>query len=125
MLADWFSPILAGATLATARLLVSELVTNAVRHGRGEITLRAQLFEDRLLVEVIDEGDGFNHEPRKRDFDPTGAGGWGLSIVDAESSRWGIRHDSTHVWFELERPKLQPEANNGVALAGCASQSRG
>lgn len=104
MLTDWFAPALADGTLATARLLVSELVTNAVTHGRGRVTLRAQLFERRLLVEVIDEGEGFEHELRDRDFQTPGVGGWGLSVVDAESSRWGLRRDSSHVWFELERP---------------------
>ncbi len=110
LLADWFGPALASRTLATARLLVSELVTNAVRHGRGRITLRAELFEDRLLVEVIDEGEGFEHELREPVLEQTGAGGLGLSIVDAESSRWGIRRGTTHVWFELERPVLRLDA---------------
>jgi hypothetical protein len=31
-------------------------------------------------------------------------GGWGLSIVDALASRWGVHEGTTHVWFELERP---------------------
>jgi anti-sigma regulatory factor (Ser/Thr protein kinase) len=91
-------------TLITARLLVSELVSNAVTHGHGRITLRAQLFERRLLVEVIDEGDGFDRRLRERGFRTPGVGGWGLSVVDAESSCWGVRRDSSHVWFELERP---------------------
>jgi anti-sigma regulatory factor (Ser/Thr protein kinase) len=110
LLTEWFAAVLADGTLTTARLLVSELVTNAVTHGRGQITLRAQLFERRLLVEVIDEGHGFERELCKRDFQTPGVGGWGLSVVDAESSRWGLRRDSSHVWFELERPgpRLEP-----------------
>lgn len=109
MLTEWFAPVLAAGTLMTARLLVSELVTNAVTHGRGRITLRAQLFERRLLVEVIDEGGGFERELRERDFDTPGVGGWGLSVVDAESNRWGLRRHSSHVWFELERPRPRLE----------------
>ena len=85
-----------------ARLLTSELVTNAVLHGNGRIVLRAHLDHDRLLVEVIDEGEGFEHELRVRDFEELG--GRGLSIVDAEASRWGVHEGSSHVWFELERP---------------------
>jgi anti-sigma regulatory factor (Ser/Thr protein kinase) len=60
-----------------ARLLVSELVTNAVRDGRGAITLRAQMFERRLFVEVIDEGDGFEDDLRERESQASEAGGWG------------------------------------------------
>lgn len=56
--------------------MVSELVSNAVRHGKGQITLQADLDENRLLIEVIDEGDGLEHALRERDF--PGVGGWGL-----------------------------------------------
>ena len=104
MLTQWFGAVLAAGTLTTARLLVSELVTNAVPHGRGCITLRAQLLERRLVVEVIDEGHGFECAPREGNFHPPGVGGWGLSVVDEESSRWGVRCDSSNVWFELDRP---------------------
>lgn len=104
MLTEWFAAVLADGTLTTARLLASELVTNAVTHGHGQITLTAQLFKLRLLVEVLDEGGGFEHrELRKRDFQTPQVGGWGLRIVDAQSSRWGVCRDSSHVWFELDR----------------------
>jgi anti-sigma regulatory factor (Ser/Thr protein kinase) len=100
-LARSFGDALKADQLQTVRLLTSELVTNALLHGAGSITLRASLDDHRLLVEVIDEGDG---------LDPTGAprrdadyvGGYGLHIVDSEASRWGIGRGTTHVWFELE-----------------------
>jgi anti-sigma regulatory factor (Ser/Thr protein kinase) len=97
--------------LVDAELLVSELVTNAIRHGRGEISLCASIDEDRLLVEVIDEGSGFEHHLRHRDFEQVG--GWGLDIVDDVSSRWGVHEGTTHVWFELERrgPRLGETAD--------------
>ena len=113
LVADWFAPALSEGTLAAARLLVSEIVTNAVRHGRGTIMLRARLFEDRLLVEVMDQGGGFEPKARERDIKRLGVGGWGFSIVDAESSRWGVCPGSAHVWFELERSALRLEP------AGC------
>lgn len=93
-----------------ARLLTSELVTNAVMHGRGAIELSAALDEDRLLIEVTDHGEGFERIMRKHDFE--GVGGHGLNIVDALASRWGIHDGSSHVWFELERrgPRLGPDA---------------
>jgi anti-sigma regulatory factor (Ser/Thr protein kinase) len=88
--------------LDRAKLVVSELVSNAVMHGSGQITVRGQLNEDRLLVEVVDEGTGFEWEIREHDFDRVG--GWGLAIVDAVASRWGVHEGTTHVWFEIERP---------------------
>jgi anti-sigma regulatory factor (Ser/Thr protein kinase) len=88
--------------LVDAELLVSELVTNALRHGAGDISLRARVDDDRLVVEVIDEGSGFEHALRRHDFEQVG--GWGLDIVDDLSSRWGVHEGTTHVWFELERP---------------------
>lgn len=99
---DWFSAALDTEELQTAKLLASELVTNAVLHGEGRIVLRGQLDEDRVLVEVIDEGKGFELEVRRRAFEDLH--GRGLLIVEAESSRWGIHEGTTHVWFELERP---------------------
>lgn len=110
-LSRWLGDDVERDQLRTAELLVSELVTNAVMHGRGQITLRAQLDEDRVLVEVIDEGGGFERTVRKEDFDAVG--GRGLTIVDAEASRWGIHEGTTHVWFELERPgpRLGPDKN--------------
>jgi anti-sigma regulatory factor (Ser/Thr protein kinase) len=117
LLTEWFAPALAAGTLMTARLLVSELVSNAVTHGRGRIMLRAQLFERRLLVEVIDEGSGFDHGAREREFRTPGVGGWGLSVVDAESSRWGVRRDRSHVWFELERPGPRLESHSTDELS--------
>jgi anti-sigma regulatory factor (Ser/Thr protein kinase) len=92
-----------GDLLADAELLVSELASNAVLHGEGQtITLLAWLDDDRLLVEVIDDGSGFERELRRREFEQVG--GWGLELVEDVSSRWGVREGTTHVWFELELP---------------------
>jgi anti-sigma regulatory factor (Ser/Thr protein kinase) len=101
-LEEWFAAELDQAGLGTAKLLASELVTNAVLHGAGEITLRAALDDDRLLVEVIDQGSGFERVVGEQNFEKIG--GWGLHIVDTEASRWGVHEGTTHVWFELERP---------------------
>jgi anti-sigma regulatory factor (Ser/Thr protein kinase) len=88
--------------LGRAKLLVSELVNNAVLHGHGSITFKADLDEDRLHVEVIDQGSGFEREVREQDSE--NFGGRGLRLVEAEASRWGLHEGTTHVWFELERP---------------------
>jgi anti-sigma regulatory factor (Ser/Thr protein kinase) len=96
-----FGDALATGQLATARLLTTELVTNALLHGAGNITLYASLDRDRLTVEVIDEGSGFDvAAPIQRPRDSVG--GFGLRIVDTEASRCGTSHGATHVWFELE-----------------------
>ncbi len=86
--------------VTAAELLVSEIVTNALRHGEGRITLQCSLDGDRLLVEVVDEGSGFERELRRSDIDRVS--GWGLGLVEDLSSRWGVHEGTTHVWFELE-----------------------
>ena len=97
--------------LERAKLAVSELVTNALVHGRGAIMLRAGLDHDRLMVEVIDEGSGFERVVRKQTFEDLH--GRGLMIVDAQASRWGLHEGTTHVWFEIERsgPRLGSDSN--------------
>jgi anti-sigma regulatory factor (Ser/Thr protein kinase) len=84
------------------RLLVSELVTNAVRHADGEaVRLVVGLNGGTLRVEVHDPGCGF--EVREAPTDPLRASGWGLVLVDELSDRWGVDHSPrTRVWFEMD-----------------------
>ena len=86
-------------TRSEARLLVSELVTNSVQHGRGDTVLVLLDGGDPgvLRCEVVDDGDGF--VPRARG--DRVAGGWGLDLVERIADSWGVREGSTHVWFEL------------------------
>ena len=107
-LAEWLAPELDDRELDDVKLLITELVTNAVVHGRGRIRARGHLDEHRVMVEVIDEGKGFERIVRERDFDSIG--GRGLNAVEAIASRWGIHEGTSHVWFELERrgPRLGP-----------------
>src|SRR5947209_7451674 len=90
-------------TRADAELLLSELVTNSVRHGSGEhvIVLLDTSAGGALRCEVVDDGEGF--VPRGRD-EAQAIGGWGLDLVDRLAGSWGVREGSTHVWFELEAP---------------------
>ena len=85
--------------LANAAIVVSELVTNAVVHGRGRITLEACLHGDRLRIEVVDEGTG--KAPDVREQPENAVGGWGLRIVDTLALDWGAFEGTTHVWAEL------------------------
>jgi serine/threonine-protein kinase RsbW len=89
------------------RLLVSELVTNAVRHAnldRGDVILLVVELADRAVrVEVHDPGGGF--VPRAPAPDPARPSGWGLYLVAELADRWGVDSDDrTLVWFELDRP---------------------
>ncbi|WUT70199.1 PAS domain-containing SpoIIE family protein phosphatase/ATP-binding protein [Streptomyces sp. NBC_00670] len=86
----------------TAELLVSELVTNALRYGEGEIRLRLLL--DRTMVcEVWDAG---LVQPRRRRARDTDEGGRGLQLVGLLSAAWGSRRTprGKTVWFELPLP---------------------
>jgi anti-sigma regulatory factor (Ser/Thr protein kinase) len=101
LLRERYGIVLDPEQLDTAKLLVSELVNNAVVHGRGEITLKTEVDAQRLRVDVVDEGGGFEHEIRQVGFDAVG--GRGLGIVDTGASRWGVFGGTTRVWFELDR----------------------
>jgi anti-sigma regulatory factor (Ser/Thr protein kinase) len=101
-------PRLAPEPMHDVRLLVSELVTNSVRHSNGSsgdspVTLDVAVTDDGLRVEVTDRGHGF--EPQPREPGQSKASGWGLYLVDHLSDRWGvIRNHITRVWFEIDTP---------------------
>jgi len=84
-----------------ARLLLSEVVTNAVRHdGSGAILLTLTLSQGRLMAQVRDE----SASPPVR-HDAGEAGGWGLSLLDRLSNRWGVEQhagDGKTVWFQMD-----------------------
>jgi anti-sigma regulatory factor (Ser/Thr protein kinase) len=112
-LVDWYRDSLIGDELDACKLLVSELVTNAVVHGVGRIHLAGDLNADRLRLVVRDEGSGLEQAARGMSFRELR--GHGLTIVGALSSRWGIHEGTTHVWAEVERPgpRLGAEDNPG------------
>jgi anti-sigma regulatory factor (Ser/Thr protein kinase) len=83
--------------LDTAVLLISELVTNAVLHGTGEIRLIIDVGRNGARFAVADEGEG---TPAVRDA-PGPDGGWGLRLVGQLATRWGVVEKRTQVWFEI------------------------
>ena len=105
LLADELDAKLPELEQGTIRLLVTELVANAVTHTDADesgVLLRVELSPALLRVEVCDGGPGFEkHEPV-----PRGAsGGYGLFLVDRMATRWGVERERDNcVWFELERP---------------------
>ena len=87
------------------RLLVTELVTNSVRHARAStIELMVVVSRSRVHVEVANPGGGF--EPRPSGPEDSDSG-WGLFLVDRLSDDWGVAQgsgaDYQRVWFELAR----------------------
>jgi anti-sigma regulatory factor (Ser/Thr protein kinase) len=94
--------------METLRLLVTELITNSVRHTDCDsLTLRVAIGKSAVLTEVADEAPAFDLSP----FEPHDAGshdpdyGWGLFLVQRLARGWGVKEDgaSKRVWFELGR----------------------
>jgi anti-sigma regulatory factor (Ser/Thr protein kinase) len=90
--------------VALLRLLVSELVTNSIRHGAIDadqpVCLTVRVVGHRVRVEVEDRGPGFVPPPEGPR--PREDRGWGLFLVDSLAERWGIeRNGATRVWFEV------------------------
>lgn len=87
---------------ADMRLLVSELVTNSLRHtGSVQIQLEVWRSDEVVHVDVCDHGAGFDLSGPPR---PGKASGWGLFMVDRLAHRWGVEtNGDTRVWFELTR----------------------
>jgi anti-sigma regulatory factor (Ser/Thr protein kinase) len=91
--------------MADVRLLVSELVTNSVRHADmpppGRVSLEVSVDERKIHVEVQDSGPGFEPHPRREG--QSKGGGWGLYLVERLADRWGvICNRFTRVWFEID-----------------------
>jgi serine phosphatase RsbU (regulator of sigma subunit)/anti-sigma regulatory factor (Ser/Thr protein kinase) len=98
-------PLLAPADAHRASLLVSEIVSNSVRHADGDasgaIDFDADLTPGLLAVEVREEGAGFRLDPRRPP--PDEASRRGLVLIDRLADRWGMRDEGRAVWFELDR----------------------
>jgi anti-sigma regulatory factor (Ser/Thr protein kinase) len=86
--------------LCDAELLLSELVSNAVKYGDGDIGVSFERDDGRFRTEVVDQGHGLIAALRGRS-DAQTPGGWGLPLVQTLSDRWGAHEGSTHVWFEF------------------------
>lgn len=122
------APHLESRVVEDAELLVSELVTNSLRHGglgptQGiEVCLRAS--PQTVMVEVADRGRGFGgRRPRPtaksaavRDGMEKDGPYWGLFLVDQIAYRWGIaEHGDVRVWFELRPGTHRPRAARRAA----------
>jgi anti-sigma regulatory factor (Ser/Thr protein kinase) len=94
---------LRGTLAEDIKLLLSELVTNSIRHSGApadrpiEVAVRSS--SSVVRIEVLDRGKWSPPTP-----DPGGTSGWGLFLVDQIADRWGVDHDQgTRAWFEIDR----------------------
>lgn len=86
--------------IADVKLVLSELVTNSVRHSTNseKIQVRVRVKEEKILLEVVDSGPGFSQDPEER------GDGLGLSIVGQLADEWGVHtNDTCTVWVEMTR----------------------
>ncbi|MBA3266685.1 MAG: ATP-binding protein [Acidimicrobiia bacterium] len=83
-------------------LLVTELVTNAIRHADSHVDVAIRLLPETLRVEVRDTAEG---RPAVVDAGPDAERGRGLAMVDALAEAWGVEPDGHGkvVWFEISR----------------------
>jgi anti-sigma regulatory factor (Ser/Thr protein kinase) len=114
VVADALRGRVAASVLADVQLVMSELVTNSVRHSAasaGGVVVRVQLTGTMVRLEVEDLGRGGVPAPRPPDL--KGGGGFGLNLVQALSERWGLEHvlaGGTRVWAQLPRAPLTAPA---------------
>ena len=96
-----------------AVLVVSELLTNAVRHARDTDAIELDLHATRawLRIEIQDRDRQW---PRPRVLDELSESGFGFVLIDALAAKWGVRETETGkaVWAELD---IQPGAGPGQA----------
>jgi anti-sigma regulatory factor (Ser/Thr protein kinase) len=124
-LTDLLHDQLSADRLADLQLLVSEVVTNSVRHGKvgpdGHVEVAVMTRRGAVRVEVRDPGLHGRAAPRSPDFEK--GGGFGLMLVERLATRWGIdQTPGLTVWFEL--PKSGNSAKPSGGRRGAAQRRR-
>jgi anti-sigma regulatory factor (Ser/Thr protein kinase) len=94
--------LVAAERVEDAKLLVSELVTNAVKYGPEEESIRLIVQRDGSRTRFTVHDLGLGPLPEMRAQDDPAPGGHGLRLVDTLADRWGVERGSTRVWFELD-----------------------
>lgn len=97
-------------------LVVSELVTNSIRHaGLNEdsfIEVEVTATDHLVHLEVVDPGPGFS-PANLSPVSPDRIGGWGLYLVSRIANRWGVNtQESTRVWVEID---LRPDRELSIS----------
>jgi anti-sigma regulatory factor (Ser/Thr protein kinase) len=101
--AELSGPAAEGSVDVAVVVVVSELVTNAVRAGCAALAVSLQLHRDHLRVVVFDDAPG---RPKPRTAGAGDVRGWGLSIVRAVSRAWGLQAAAAgkRIWAEIALP---------------------
>ncbi len=99
------------------RLLVSELVTNSVKHANvsedDSIMLDVDIAEEVVRVEVRDSGPGFERPVAGPPDDADE--GWGLFLVEQLADEWGVDSDRRAVWFQIDCAKRASESGESAS----------
>jgi anti-sigma regulatory factor (Ser/Thr protein kinase) len=103
---DGLDDLLPPGRLEDVQLVVSELVTNSIRHAEllphDQISLSVAVSAGSVRGRVCDPGSGFEADSELHPR-PGLKGGWGLPIVERMSDRWGVERNSCAcVWFEID-----------------------
>jgi len=110
--------------IESADVLVTELVTNALEHGLGDVGLRVYLTDTHLLIEVR---DGSHQLPVLREAAPDDEDGRGLLLVRAIADAWGANSDGMTTWCSLPLVRRNDDMEQrGVSVIpdlGCAETS--
>ena len=102
---------------ARAELVVSELATNALRHGAGDLLVAVLVERGRVRIEVADASPAL---PLARRPGPDDPGGRGMLVVDALSQAWGVEPAGEARGGKVVWVTLAPD-EDGTATTGPAS----
>lgn len=115
---------------STAELLVSELVTNAVKYGEPPLWLFIEMRPGLIHASVSDTSTVL---PQRRTADADAEGGRGLLVLDALAGSWGTvaAESGKYLWFDLPVPPLTPDASTtdsttaGSTTPGSTARAQG
>jgi len=103
-MAELAEPLVDETRMADLQLVLSEVVSNAIRHGSSTepVILAVTPKDEFLCVQVTDAGSGI--APRPRATIPDEHGGWGFFLIEYLTRRWGMTRENrrTRVWFEFD-----------------------
>ena len=121
-LAGGLSPYAMEDLAGDAAMVVSELVTNAIRAGASTIRLDVGRVGGLFRITVIDDADGM---PILSEPDPSAVAGRGLRIVDALSARWGVEPSNgrKRVWADLDLSNPATDGLHGGLSGGVCDAS--
>jgi len=99
-------------TLADLKLALTEACSNSVRHAysdrEGSVEILYELHEDRLVIEVLDEGRGFEADQTRKDGDELTEGGLGIAIIRAIADEFEVAERSGGTGSRLRFVKVLP-----------------